>query len=152
MRIGFVVNDVATEQPEYTTTRLALAATRHGPRGVADGRRRLLATDPTARVAAHARTAHGKKLPLLDGLPRRRAGRRRGASAISVDDLDVLMMRNDPADDAVDRRGPSRPASLFGQLSRRAGALVVNDPNSLANARQQDLLPALPRGRCGRAR
>ena len=30
MRIGFVVNDVDTEQPQYTTTRLALAATRRG--------------------------------------------------------------------------------------------------------------------------
>ena len=30
MRIGFVVNGVSTEQPEYTTTRLALAATRRG--------------------------------------------------------------------------------------------------------------------------
>ena len=30
MKIGFVVNDVATESAEYTTTRLALAATRHG--------------------------------------------------------------------------------------------------------------------------
>ena len=26
MKIGFVVNDVATEKPEYTTIRLALAA------------------------------------------------------------------------------------------------------------------------------
>ena len=30
MRIGFVVNDVHTERPQYTTTRLAMAATRHG--------------------------------------------------------------------------------------------------------------------------
>ncbi len=41
MRIGFVVNDVDTEQPQYTTTRLALAATRRGPRRLDDGRRRL---------------------------------------------------------------------------------------------------------------
>ena len=27
MKIGFVVNDVATEVPQYTTTRLAMAAT-----------------------------------------------------------------------------------------------------------------------------
>src|SRR6185503_6649394 len=30
MRLGFVVNDVATEEPQYTTTRLALAPTRRG--------------------------------------------------------------------------------------------------------------------------
>ena len=39
MRIGFVVNDVHTEQPQYTTTRLAMAAQPAGSRGVADGRR-----------------------------------------------------------------------------------------------------------------
>ena len=30
MRIGFVINSVATEKPEYTTVRLALAAARKG--------------------------------------------------------------------------------------------------------------------------
>ena len=30
MKIGFVVNDIATEQPGYTTTHLAMAATRIG--------------------------------------------------------------------------------------------------------------------------
>ena len=30
MRIGFVVNDIDTEQPQYTTTRLAMTAARLG--------------------------------------------------------------------------------------------------------------------------
>ena len=30
MRIGFVVNGVSTEKPQYTTTRLAMTATRLG--------------------------------------------------------------------------------------------------------------------------
>jgi glutathione synthase len=30
MRLGLVVNDVATEHPQYTTVRLALAARRRG--------------------------------------------------------------------------------------------------------------------------
>ena len=60
MKIGFVVNGVATEQPEYTTTRLALAATRRGHdtwlMGVDDFSHRL-----DGSVAAHARAAKGKK-------------------------------------------------------------------------------------------
>ena len=38
MRIGFVVNDVATEQPEYTTDAAGVAASARS-RDVADGRR-----------------------------------------------------------------------------------------------------------------
>jgi len=58
----------------------------------------------------------------------------RSSGPISVDDLDVLVMRNDPADDAVDRPWAVTSGILFGQLSVTRGTLVVNDPDSLANA------------------
>ena len=58
----------------------------------------------------------------------------RSAEPISVDDLDVLVMRNDPADDAVERPWAVTSGILFGQLSVTRGTLVVNDPDSLANA------------------
>ena len=54
MKIGFVVNSIATEKPEYTTVRLALAAARAGPRDLADGRRRLL--PPRRRHRRRARS------------------------------------------------------------------------------------------------
>ena len=75
MKIGFVVNGVATEQPEYTTTRLALAAHRRGHDtwliGVDDFSHR-----PDGTVAAHAWAAKGKKHKTPGGLPRERPGRR----------------------------------------------------------------------------
>ena len=43
------------------------------------------------------------------------------------------MMRNDPADDVIDRPWAVTSGILFAQLRRRGG-LVVNDPSSLANA------------------
>ena len=43
-------------------------------------------------------------------------------------------MRNDPADDAVERPWAVTSGILFGQLSVTRGTLVVNDPDSLANA------------------
>ena len=56
MKIGFVVNSVATEKPEYTTVRLAFAAAEKGHEtwlmGVDDFSHR-----PDGTVAAHARTA-----------------------------------------------------------------------------------------------
>jgi glutathione synthase len=58
----------------------------------------------------------------------------RATEPICVDDLDVLVMRNDPADDAVERPWAVTSGILFGQLSVTRGTLVVNDPASLANA------------------
>ena len=55
MKLGILVNDVATERPGYTTTRLAVAATGRGHEvwlvGVSD-----LAYDPDESVHARART------------------------------------------------------------------------------------------------
>ena len=134
MKIGFVVNSIATEHPEYTTTRLALAATRRGHdtwlMGVDDFSHRL-----DGSVAAHARSASGRKhKSLATYLDSVRADDRAAVEPISVDDLDVLVMRNDPADDAVERPWAVTSGVLFGQLSVARGTLVVNDPASLANA------------------
>ena len=54
MKIGFVVNDIATEKPEYTTMRLALVAAARGHEtwlmGVGD-----FSHHADGTVAAHAR-------------------------------------------------------------------------------------------------
>ena len=69
MRIGFVINSIATEQPEYTTVRLALVAARKGHdtwmMGVDDFSHRADGT-----VAAHARSAADNHPP-----PRKRSWR-----------------------------------------------------------------------------
>ena len=56
MRIGFVINDLETEQETYTTTRLAMAAVNRGHEvwliGVRD-----FALDPDDYVRARARSA-----------------------------------------------------------------------------------------------
>jgi glutathione synthase len=60
MKIGFVVNDVATEQPQYTTNRLALAAKEQGHEawlmGVGD-----FSYKPDGTLATTAVTAAGKR-------------------------------------------------------------------------------------------
>lgn len=102
MKIGFVVNRVATEHPQYTTTRLALAATRRGHDtwliGVDDFSHRL-----DGSVAAHASAPRGTKHRSLPAFLETVQSDPRKGGPITVDDLDVLVMRNDPADDAVDR-------------------------------------------------
>jgi glutathione synthase len=133
VKLGFVVNSVATERPEYTTIRLAFAAHRRGHEtwlmGVDDFSQRLDGT-----VAAHACRAHTRKPRTLAAYLASAQGDDRARDPISVDELDVLMMRNDPADDIVERPWAVTSGVLFGQLSVARGTLVFNDPASLANA------------------
>jgi glutathione synthase len=133
MRIGFVVNSIATEKPEYTTVRLALAAARKGHEtwlmGVDDFSHRADGT-----VAAHARTASKRKQTSVEAFLDSVKDDAQGCEEVPIDELDVLMMRNDPAEDALERPWAITSGVLFGQLSVTRGTLVVNDPASLANA------------------
>src|SRR4029079_1969089 len=98
MRVGFVVNTIETELSGYTTTRLAMAAVNRGHEawlmGTGD-----LALDPDGFVrsggASHLQLKYRSHDNFLDEL-RGPDGR---AERITVDDLDVLMLRNDPAED-----------------------------------------------------
>jgi glutathione synthase len=57
------------------------------------------------------------------------------AQEVPVVDFDVLMMRNDPADDMIERPWAVTSGVLFAQLSVAVGGtLVVNDPANLAHA------------------
>ena len=111
MRIAFVVNDVATEQADYTTTHLALQATARGHEvwyiNLSD-----FAYDPDEQVHANAIHPPGNTYDstkeLLSDL--RSAGALR--ERIAVDGIDVLMLRNDPAEDVSKRTGRASPASI----------------------------------------
>jgi glutathione synthase len=133
MRIGFVINSIATEKPEYTTVRLALMAARKGHTawmmGVDDFSHRADST-----VAAHARRADSHHRASEEAFLESIQGDERGREEVSIADLDVLVMRNDPADDMSERPWAVTSGVLFAQLSVAAGTLVVNDPASLANA------------------
>jgi glutathione synthase len=56
------------------------------------------------------------------------------AEQIAVDDLDILLLRNDPSEDKAERAWAQTSGILFGQLAARRGVLVLNDPANLANA------------------
>jgi glutathione synthase len=133
MKIGFVINSIAGEQPEYTTVRLAFAAARKGHEawlvGVDD-----FSHCPDGTVAAHAHTSRKKKHVSQEEYLASVKDADQGCEEIPIDDLDVLMMRNDPADDVAERPWAVTSGVLFAQLSVSRGTLVVNDPASLANA------------------
>ncbi len=73
MKIGFVVNAVATEHPEYTTTRLALASSRRGPRHLAHRRGRLL--PPPRRLGGRTRVGRQGQASTRTSAPTSRACR-----------------------------------------------------------------------------
>jgi glutathione synthase len=133
MKIGFVVNSVATEKPEYTTVRLALAAAERGHEAWLIGVDCFSHRDD-GTVAAHAHTAHSDEHSSLESFLDNVQDEEHGCEILPIDELDVLMMRNDPADDAVDRPWAVTSGILFAQLSVACGTLVVNDPANLANA------------------
>jgi glutathione synthase len=133
MKIGLVVNDVITEKPEYSTTRLALAAQKLGHEvwlmGVGD-----LAHTSSGEVTARARGPLDKTYRSLKSFLEDVQREDLEPELITVDELDVLMLRNDPAEDATDRPWAQASGVLFGQLAAAAGVVVLNDPVHLADA------------------
>jgi len=132
MNVGFVVNDIDTEAAGYTTTRLAVAAINAGHEAwvMTPGD---FAYDPDEKIKARARHAPKDKYPngatYLSGLRGKNARTRR----ITIDDLDVLMLRNDPSQD-VEKPWRQNASIEFGRLAMRNGVIVLNDPNGLGKA------------------
>lgn len=133
MRIGFVVNRLDTEKESYTTTRLAMAAVNHGHEvwlmGVRD-----FALDPDDYVRARARSAPKASYKSLKSFLQELRGPRGREQRITVDDLDVLMLRNDPAEDQGQNSWAQMAGINFGRAAMRRGVIVLNDPNALAKA------------------
>jgi glutathione synthase len=133
VKIGFVVNDVMTEEPGFTTTRLACEAVNRGHEtfvlGVGD-----IAYDPDESIRARARTVPKKSYKSHETFLKDVQGSKAVRERITVDELDVLMLRNVPSDDFIKRPWAATVATEFGRVAMRHGAIVVNDPNGLAKA------------------
>ena len=133
MRLGLVCNDCATEEAGYTTTRLGLKAREMGHEvwlmGVAD-----FASDPDESVRARARTVPEASFDSTEKYLAAIQGESARVERITVDDLDVLFLRNDPAADLGTRSWAQSAGFVFGQRAAARGVIVLNDPGSLAGA------------------
>ena len=131
MKIGFVVNDVQTEETGYTTIRLAMAAHNQGHEiylmGAGD-----FAYDPDENIRARARTVPNSKYKSSDNFLRDLQGKKMKRERITVDDLDVLLLRSDPSTDTGLRSWAQATGIIFGRVAMRHGVIVLNDPNGLS--------------------
>ena len=132
MRLAFVVNDVATEQDNYTTIRLARKAAARGHEiafvGLGD-----FIYDHSGSICAMASVpAPGEHPDDAAYLKELQEGTEQ--SRIVLDEYDIVMLRSDPADELTTR--PWAPASslLFAQLAAANGTIVLNDPSHLTDA------------------
>ncbi len=131
MRIAFLINSYETEKSNYTTTRLALAAHKAGHDvrylSVED-----FICDPDESLKVRVRAPGGtyKTEKTLwagvkdDGVEER----------LPVEEIDALLLRNNPADDADARPWAQSAGIVFGQMAARRGVIVLNDPEGLAKA------------------
>jgi glutathione synthase len=133
MKIGFVVNDVKTEEPGYTTTRIAMAAVNLGHRSYTFGVGDFLCA-PDGAIHARARSTNGKTYKSLEKFLKQLQSDESKREVICLDELDVLLLRNDPSTDATERPWAASSGILFGQLVASRGVMVLNDPEHLAHA------------------
>ncbi|MBD3176878.1 MAG: glutathione synthase [Armatimonadia bacterium] len=133
MKIGFLVNDLAEEQAGYTTTRLAMAAGNMGHEAWIMGEGDL-AHDSDDHVCARARRAPKPKYKETKSFLKALQGSTAVKERITVDDLDVLLLRSNPAEAVRDKAGMQTVGPVFGRAAMRRGVIVLNDPNGLAKA------------------
>jgi glutathione synthase len=133
LKIGFVVNDVRTEESGYTTLRLAVSALNRGHEvyvmGVGD-----IAYDPDESLRAWSRQAPKANYKTSQSFLKDLLGPKALTSRVTVDDLDVLLLRNDPSNDAVARPWAVTSATQFSRFAIQRGVVVLNDPVGLSKA------------------
>ena len=131
MKIGFIVNDPTTEKPRFTTTYLARCAHNMGHQvyiiGIGD-----LAYTSDGHLSTRARTVGKHKYK--SGVNFLKSLMSSEAVTVSSTDLDVLFLRNDPAEELNKRNWAQNPAYIFGQIALLDNVIVLNHPMSLSSA------------------
>ncbi len=143
IKLAFVVNDVATEQDNYTTIRLARRAVARGYEValiglgdfIYDWEDAICAMATLSKIEEFADdTAY---LEHLHDPERERA-------RIKLSDWDVLMLRSDPAEELVSRSWAPTSSLLFAQLAALGPTIVLNDPRHLTHAVNKTYFQGFP--------
>jgi glutathione synthase len=93
-----------------------------------------LAYDADDRVRARAYIPSKTAYKTTEAYLRDIQGKNAVTQRTTVDDLDVLLLRNDPSQDVIQRPWAVTAGIQFGRVAMRHGVIVLNDPNGLAKA------------------
>ncbi len=145
MRIAFFVNAMASEHPGYTTTLLAHEASRRGHEVcyVTPGD---FVVCPNDNLCVHARfVPAAARSRTVSKYYKDVQGVADQTRMIGIVDIDVLMLRNDPSEDAIERPWAEDAGIQFGRRAAEAGVLVLNDPTALSQAMSKLYSQSFPR-------
>ena len=133
MRLAFFVNDIEREFPGYTTTVLAHQAAMRGHEVCYVTPSDFVLT-PDDRLHVHGRflpKTKWKDREEMFAALKKVGGKTR---QVDMDEIDVLMLRNDPSLDAQTAPWAAEAGILFGREAVKRGVIVLNDPDSLGKA------------------
>lgn len=143
MKVGVVVNDIGGEVADYTSTSLGLEAHRRGHEvsyiGLQD-----FSLGADDQVRAMSRRAQPKRYLTAQTYLVAVQSQDAIVERLSVDQLDVLLLRNDPAKEFFVRPWSRVAAINFGRLAMLHGVIVLNDPDGLARAINKTYLQMFP--------
>lgn len=136
MRIAFFVNSIKGETVNYTTTHLALAALNRG-HDICYLTPGDFVLRPDDSLGVRALKLPSNKYKKAETLFKDLQGHDVVIETMAVEDIDIIMLRNDPSEDAADRPWAAQTGTIFGRLAASRGVIVVNDPDGLAQAQNK---------------
>lgn len=137
MRITFLINRIETEVATSTTNLLGFWAAKlgHTVHFMALDRLTYL---PDGRIGGMAARGPGRGVRTQATFLARMQGPRAQLERITSDDMDVLWLRYNPSEELEEERWWGQDAGiLFGRLAVERGVLVLEDPDTLAFARDK---------------
>lgn len=143
IKIAFVVNEVATEQDNYTTIRLARKAVARGHEVALIGLGDFIYDwqDGICAMATMSKIAEFENdTAYLAHLQDPEMERTR----INLSAYDILMLRSDPAAELTTRNWAPSSGLLFAQLASLDRTIVLNDPNQLTDAVNKTYFQGFP--------
>jgi glutathione synthase len=136
MRIAFFVNSIEGETAKYSTTHLALAALNRG-HDICYVTPGDFVLRPDDSLVVRVSTLPSAKYKKAETLFKDLQGDQVSVQTLPVEEIDILLLRNDPSEDAADRPWAAQIGTIFGRLAAARGVIVVNDPDGLARAQNK---------------
>lgn len=143
MNIGFFVTDLSLEKSQYSTYWVSLAAIARGHKVFHISASDLEYTE-SGDLRVKARSVKKKKYKDSRAYFEALRGPEGQEESISVSDLDVLLLRSDPACETDGYKWVQPMALQLGRLARSQGVIVLNDPDGLSKAMDKLYLQLYP--------